>query len=297
MFENRTPLVFFGSDQIAANTIKNLSKQSIQPQLIVTSEDKPVGRKQTVTPPPPKKQAELAGIKVHQPPKLKGKHLETTQSLLKSYRDGIFVVVSYGQILPSEIIDLPRFGCLNLHFSLLPRWRGPAPMTNTILYDHSAGLSVIKMDTQMDHGPILSSQEITATPWPPSITQLREELTREGGRLLATTIHKWLNGQITPQEQDHSRATYCRKITKKDAELDPSDEPAFNYRKILAYQEWPRPHFFINYQGKRMRIIVTEAELTPQKELLIKRIIPEGKKEMDWQEFKQRYPLIDSPFS
>jgi methionyl-tRNA formyltransferase len=238
-----------------------------------------------------KTEAEAAGIPVYQP-----EHFRTIEDhppLTEGSWD-LFVVVAYNHILPAWLLGLPTHGAVNLHPSLLPRWRGASPIRSVILNDERiTGVTVMLLDDKMDHGPILAQEvvELPTTNWPIAGQALDTILADAGATLLAETIPQWLSGAIAPQEQPHEAATYCGKITKADGELalDPYHLPngPEAYRLlclIRAYDGWPGTYFFHN--GTRIKIL--DAHLSSEGTLTITRIIPEGKGPVDWQQYFPR---------
>jgi methionyl-tRNA formyltransferase len=257
------------------------------PDLIVAAPDKPAGRGKNLTPPLVKIWAEEHGIKILQPEKLDP--VFSHQLTVDSY--DLFIVASYGKIIPKETLEIPKYGSLNIHPSLLPRFRGASPIESQILLDEKiVGVSIILMDEKMDHGPILSQEILEPESWPPKASLLEEKLAKIGGELLASVIPEWIEGNIESQEQDHKQATFTKKITKDDALIKLEDDPYENLLKIRAYDKWPRAYFFVSKgntsASRRIRITITEAHLE-NKELVIDRVIPEGKKEMNWSDFER----------
>ncbi len=193
----------------------------------------------------------------------------------------LFIVASFGKIIPKSVLDLPKQGCLNVHPSLLPKYRGPSPIQNQILDGGEVGVTIIKMDEEMDHGPILAQEAITLIPWPDHYDAVEEKLARAGGQLLV----KVLSESMTEKEQDHAQATYVKMIQKEDGLLDLKSDAETNYRKVLAYSTWPHAYFFFKKKtGEEVRVVVKDAEVkngifTPT------RVIPAGKKEMIWADF------------
>lgn len=272
-------IVFFGTPEIAATILEELKASGIVPALVVTNPDRPVGRKQTMTPPPVKVWAEKESVEVLQPEDLKD---EQTLAPLFNTEWDLFIVAAYGGILPKKLLELPEHGVLNVHPSLLPKFRGASPIRSAILSDErETGVTIMQMDEKMDHGPIVAQArvEIAKEDWPLSGHILDDILAHAGGELLAETIPAWLEGAITPEEQDHEKATYCQKISKDMGELDLKDDPYQNLLKIRAFDGWPGT-FFYDENGKRVKI--TEAELTADGSLKILKVIPEGKKEIDF---------------
>ncbi len=204
---------------------------------------------------------------------------------LKELQPDLFVVASFGKILPQEILNIPAHGSLNVHPSLLPELRGPAPIQNIILGHGAPGVTIIKMDEQMDHGPILAQEAVTLATLPDHYDIVEEQLARAGGKLLADTIPSWIEGDLTPVPQDDTKATYIKLIKKEDGLLDLAAPAEENVRKVLAYSTWPGAYFFFKRKtGEEIRVVVKDARaesgvFTPT------RVIPAGKKEMDWESF------------
>jgi peptide deformylase len=204
---------------------------------------------------------------------------------LKKLDADVFVVASFGKILPKELIELPKFGTLNVHPSLLPELRGASPIQNTILGKGEPGVTIIKMDEKMDHGPMLAQEAVTVEPWPDHYNVVEEKLGRIGGALLAAVMPKWIAGEIKAKEQKHDQTTFTKLIKKEDGLLDLEDSPEKNLRKVLAYSTWPGAYlFFKSKTGKEIRVVVKDAKVEEGK-FIPTRVVPAGKKEMDWQSF------------
>lgn len=201
---------------------------------------------------------------------------------LRALNADFFVVASFGKILPKEILEMPKHGCINVHPSLLPAYRGPSPIQNQILDNaREVGVTIIKMDEQMDHGPILAQEKIEIAPFPDHYDVVEEKLGRAGGKLLAEV----LENELKEIPQDDSQATYVKMIKKEDGLLNLSDAPETNVRKVLAYSTWPGAYLFHKRKdGKEIRVVVKDAKVengifTPTS------VIPAGKKEMSWDAF------------
>ena len=205
---------------------------------------------------------------------------------LASLDADVFVVASFGKILPQAVIDLPRHGMLNVHPSLLPRLRGSSPIQNTIINkEEKVGVSIIRMDALMDHGPILAQREVEIEPWPDYYETVEEKLGRTGGRILAGIMPNWISGELEAQEQEHAEATFTKLVKKEDGLIEESESEESKWRKVLAYSAWPKAHFFFTKKnGQQVRIVVNKAELFEGK-FTPTRVTPEGKKEMGWQDF------------
>jgi methionyl-tRNA formyltransferase len=167
---------------------------------------------------------------------------------------------------------------------MLPRWRGASPIQSAILHDKNTGVTIMLVDAEMDHGPIVAQARIELEGWPPKASVLSEILASEGGRLLGEIIPNWIAGTITPEAQDPAKATFCKKIQKEDGHIELDGDAEQNYRKIQAYDLWPGTYFFAERNGKEIRVKIAEAELTDGT-LHINRVIPEGKSEMDYEDF------------
>jgi len=273
--EKEIKFVFFGTDDFSVSILDELKKADLIPSLIVAAPDRPKGRGLVMTSPETKIWAESRGINVMQPEKLNDSFI----SNLKAETWNLFIVASYGKIIPQSVLDIPTNGVLNVHPSLLPKWRGASPVEAQILNDDTeVGVTIMLVDDKMDHGPILSQAIVDVPYWPMRGSELQKLSAIEGGRLLAETITDWVDGNIEEQEQDHDTATFSKKIKKEDALLDLKEDAYQNLLKIRAFDIWPRAYFF-DEEGKRM--IITDAEVKDEK-LIIKRVIPEGKKEIDF---------------
>lgn len=276
MHKTKLNFVFFGTSEEAVYALESLNKKGYIPKLIVTTPDRPVGRKQLLTPPLAKKWALDHSIPVFQPEKIDQNSIKK----IKEERADIFIVVGYGKILPKDLIDISAHKALNIHTSLLPLYRGPTPVQGPILSgDDQTGVTIIVVDPEMDHGPIVAQEKyvLKGHEMEPELTKT---LFTRGGELLAEILPDWIDGKIIPKEQNHTEATFTKKLKKEDGEIDLSDDPVKNYNKFRAYAAWPRTFFFKD--GKR--IIITKARLEDGK-FIIERIIPEGGKEI-------KYPSI-----
>ena len=232
--DKKIKIAFFGTPEVAVYVLDELEKFGILPDIAITASNKPKGRKMILTPPPAKVWAEKHGIPVKQPEKL----LDIADKL----KDGgynLFIVAAYGKIIPKKILDIPKHGILNVHPSLLPRLRGASPIQSAILEEDKTGVTIMAIDEEMDHGPIVAQEEIEISDWPPKANELEEILARRGGQILAKIIPKWVAGEIKPVEQKHDKATYCKKITKQDGLIDLDEEAEMIKRKVCAFTPWP----------------------------------------------------------
>jgi peptide deformylase len=205
---------------------------------------------------------------------------------LKKLNADLFIVASFGKILPQELIDLPKYKTLNVHPSLLPKLRGASPIQNLILSDNDLpGTTIMRMDEQMDHGPILTQVPIPITPWPDHYQVVEEKLGRASGRILGIILPKWIAGEMHEIPQDDLESTYTKLIKKEDGLLDLHDPAEVNYKKVLAYSRWPGAYmYYKNKRGKEIRVVVKEAQVINHT-FVPMRVVPAGKKEMLWQDF------------
>src|SRR3989338_8344834 len=219
--------VFFGTSEEAVYVLDVLFARGIAPSLIVTPPDRPVGRHQELTPPKAKIWAEEHFISTFQPEKINAEAIET----INETGVDVFVVVGYGKILPQALIDLPKHKTLNVHPSLLPLYRGPTPIEASILSgEKETGVSIIVVDSEVDHGPIVLQEKHSLTD-EETTPELTKKLFTRGGEILAEILPKWIEGKIIPREQDHTKATYTKKLKKEDGLVDLATEsPSELYR-------------------------------------------------------------------
>lgn len=266
--------VYFGTPEFSTIVLDELKEAGFLPSLIITAPDRPVGRKYIMTPPPVKVWADDNNIECWQP-----EHPRDITEKLSEQKWDLFVVASYGYIVSQKLLDIPNHGVLNVHTSLLPKYRGASPIESAILNgDTETGSTIMKMSLGMDEGPILAQ---TVFPLATQITkpELFEKLAHDGGKLLAETITPWIQGEILEQEQDKERASYCGKIKKADADLTSNDDITRD-RKYRAYYGWPGSFIM----DGNLRLKITDAHFDG-KTFMIKRIIPAGKKEMNYQQY------------
>jgi len=275
--------VFWGTPDVASETLEILKQNDYIPSLIITAPDKPQGRKMLITPPPVKIWAIENNVPYLQPESLAKPFLTRPyfflkgkgKALLEALPD-ISIVVAYGKIIPEEILNLPKLGSINIHYSLLPKYRGASPVESAILNgDTETGISIQKMEYKMDTGPIIAQEKIEIEP-EEKASELRKRLIKIGGNLLIKILPNFINGKIKLIPQDERQASVCKKIKKEDGLVNLEIElPSDLYNKFRAYATWPRTFFF--KEGKR--IIITEAKLE-NREFKILKIIPEGGKEI-----------------
>jgi methionyl-tRNA formyltransferase len=242
-------IVFMGTPQFAVTILESLLQSSYQVLAVYTQPDKPAGRGHRVVFPSVKKLALERQIPVIQPETFKSSE---EVKKLASFQPELIIVAAFGAILPEEVLSLPKFACLNVHPSLLPRHRGPSPVANTILCgDELTGVTIMLMDAGMDTGPILAQEKVGIS-FMDTAGSLSSKLADVGAKLLVETLPKWLGGELRPQAQDESQATYSKVITSKDAEIDWHLSSVELWRKVRAYNPWPSCYTW--WQGKRLKI-------------------------------------------
>jgi len=283
-------MIFFGTSSLSILVLERLMELGLIPDAVVTVTDKPQGRKMLMTPPPLKAWAEERGITV-----LQFERLDANAALALSKagkggtRPDVFVVASYGKIIPQAVLDIPEHGCLNVHPSLLPKYRGASPMPSTILADEPhTGVVIIQMDSQMDHGPVIARKEMDIEPWPLKLSELEMLLAKAGADILAEALPSYLAGTGMKEEQDHSKATQTSKFKKEDGRISldelTGDAGWKTYLRFSALEELTGIYFIIKAD---IRVKVKQAGWDADaRQMNILRVTPEGKKEMSWKEFE-----------
>lgn len=283
---------FFGTGPLAESVLASLVRAGYIPKVIITKPDTLQGRHMQLTAPHIKTWAEMKGIKVLQPEKLSD---EEFHYKLQDTNYDLFIVASYGKIIPENILNIPKHGTLNVHPSLLPLYRGPSPIESVLLDGYiTTGVSIIKLDNEMDHGPILVQNAFDIN-GEATAGELEVECGQIGGELLVQVLPSYLDGELIPKKQDHSKATFCKKIIKDLGEISLEIDAITVRRKFRSLTPWPGVFFFIKHNDKLIRIKITQVDLSTPIEVtdlaqdVIKSVIPEGKKEMDWESFKRGY--------
>jgi len=288
-------IIFFGTPRFGATILEGLIKNNYKPVLVITAPDKPVGRKQIITPSPVKIMAQKYNILVEQPKKIKnlketlwGVRLRASKKI-KNLKPDLGIVAAYGYIIPQEILSIPKYGFLNVHPSLLPKHRGASPIQTAILNgDKETGVTIILMDEKMDHGPIITQTKYKI---PDDINhkELDSELAKQGAHLLVKTLPKWINSEIEAKAQDESKTTYTKILKKEDGKINWKKSVEEIERQIRAFCPWPGTFAFIKHKSEILRVKILEAGISKEKKLIIKKLQPEGKKVMTLEEFKKGY--------
>lgn len=297
---------FFGSSKNSLTVLRTLNEAGFDIVLIVTAPPRPVGRKQVVTKSPPHQFAEKKEIPVLSPEKIDADFvIDFKKHLLE-----VCIVADYARLIPKEALDHPKHGCLNLHPSLLPRWRGSSPGEAAILHgDKATGVTIIKMDEQFDHGPIISQfeEEILDTDTSESLYQ---RLFSAGAKVVTTILPAWIEGRIIPREQDHTQASFAYRLDRDDGflswpliqkaiqglSLAPEERPGkwkmvygkwpiVVERAIRAFHPWPGIWTNVPYKAGMKRLKILSAHLAGQ-QLILDNVQFEGKQPSRFDQIK-----------
>ena len=254
-------MVFMGTPDYSVKTLKTLYDKGHDIVGVFAQPDKPVGRKQILTPPPVKVLAEELNIPVYQPNTLRnGEALE----IIKELNPEVIVVVAYGKILPKEILEFPKYGCINGHASLLPKYRGASPIQWCIVCgEKQTGVTIMQMDEGMDTGDILTTEVVDILP-EETAEELFERLSDISAELMASTIKKIDNNEVTPIKQNENEATYAPIIKKEMAHLDFNEDAEKIACAIRGYYSWPCAYFLLD--GKRVKVISAKVSDKTSKE-------------------------------
>lgn len=241
-------VIFMGTPTIAADIFAALLQDNYNIISAYTQPDKKVGRKQIIEKSPVKILAEKNSIPVYDPRKLDEVAIEE----LRQQKPDLIILIAYGKILPLAVLDAPRLGAVNIHPSLLPKFRGPSPIQNVLLAgEKMTGTTVMLMDAGMDTGEILKQAEITVSD-SETYAELEKKLTTLSIETLLETLPKWLAGEVAPQKQAAANATYCKMIRKEDGKIDWNDSAQVSHNKYRAFKSWPG--IFTLWNGKRLKL-------------------------------------------
>ncbi|MDE1713426.1 methionyl-tRNA formyltransferase (plasmid) [Chromobacterium amazonense] len=247
-------LIFAGTPEFAAAALRALIAAGHEIPLVLTQPDRPAGRGMKLKPSPVKEVALAHGLRVEQPEKLRG-NLEA-QQMLRDVGAELMVVAAYGLILPQDVLDIPARGCLNIHASLLPRWRGAAPIQRAILAgDHETGITIMQMDVGLDTGDMLSIHPV-AIAGDETAATLHDKLAACGAQAIVETLGRL--DAIAPQKQPEEGVTYAQKLSKAEAEIDWTLPAAAVARAIRAYN--PAPGAFTSLNGEPLKLWMASAE-------------------------------------
>jgi len=304
-------IIFMGTADLACASLRALHREpSFQVIAVVSQPDKPKGREMKLQPTPVKELALAEGLPVLQPRRARD---EEFIDQLRDLQPDLIVVAAYGQILPQSLLDIPRLGCLNVHTSLLPKYRGAAPIQWAILDgDAETGVTIMKMDAGLDTGPMLSTVKTAITPEDNAQT-LHDRLAAVGGELLVKTIPDYAEGKISPIPQPAEGASYARKISKEDGQIDWAQSARVLWNRVRGFTPWPGAFTHLSEDGKprllKVWLAQIESELSGapgeilradkqgivvgcgQQSLRILQLQREGGRRLSAQEFLAGHPL------
>ncbi|MDD2647115.1 MAG: methionyl-tRNA formyltransferase [Patescibacteria group bacterium] len=263
---NNLKIVFWGTPEFAAIILDKMISAGYKPMAIVTAPDKPIGRKQTILPSLVKNLAVKNNITVFQPERIKNN--DTFYQQLKGLKADLFIVAAYGLIIPDKILHLPKYSALNIHPSLLPKYRGSSPIQAAILNgDKETGTTLMLMDELMDHGPIIANDKLSLA-GDETCETLTAKLAELSSKLLIITIPSWIDNRIIPTPQYHDQSTYTKIIDKKDGRID-WHAPAIEIeRAVRAYWPWPTAYSVIKSTDKNIdqkKIKILKANILSEK--------------------------------
>jgi methionyl-tRNA formyltransferase len=241
-------ILFAGTPEFARESLEALVAAGLTPALVLTQPDRPAGRGKQLAESPVKKFAKQANIPLWQPVTLKD---STAIARLAAEKPDVFIVAAYGLLLPQAVLDIPRCGCVNVHASLLPRWRGASPIQAAILAgDSNTGVSLMQMEAGLDSGPVLAAETLLISP-EETAGSLQGRLAALGASLLVRTLPAILQGTCDAQPQDPHKVTLAGKIRTDDAQLDWHQAAEFNSRKVRAYN--PQPGAWFRFGDERIK--------------------------------------------
>lgn len=246
-------VVYFGTHHFSAHILESLIKSGVfEIKLVITQPDRPVGRKKEIQASPVKVIAQKYNIKIEQPETLKNYNLSETADLN--------ITCQYGLIIPNTILDTAKHGSINVHTSLLPKYRGASPIQSVLINgEKETGITVMLMDAKMDHGDILRQQKITIYP-DDTTTELNNKMLAIAPELLIATASDYIEGKITPQVQIHEEATFCKEFAREDGKIDWSKTGEQIYNLYRGLTPWPG--IWTEYNGKRLKLL----EIKPAQE-------------------------------
>lgn len=310
MEKSRTKIVFMGTSLFAKEILAGLVEEGYNVEAVFTRPDKKIGREQKLNISSVKEIAAMHSIQICQPDEFNAEIVNEVKILTPD----IIVVTAYGKILPRNLLEIPTFGCLNIHASLLPKYRGPSPIQNALLNDdQKTGVTLIKMDSGIDTGDILSRKEIPIEKSDNAET-LSKKLSMLGKSLLLETLPLVFEKKVKPQKQDEQKATFCQLIEREDGHIFWNEEARVIYNKFRALFPWPGIFTFCRITGKMRRlklckISIDEAESEVKKNIgevfeddnriciqaakgkvILEEVQLEGKKPMTVKELLMGYP-------
>lgn len=274
--------VFFGTPHIAETALQKLVEGGLVPSLVVTGMDKKQGRGMVLTPTPVKAFAEAHGIPILTPVKITP---EVISELKEQGPWDFFVVVAYGKILKQELLDIVNGKVINIHPSLLPKYRGPSPIESVLLSDDTeTGVTVMEIDALVDHGPIIAQESFDLPPETVR-TDLETKSAIQGADMILNHIEAYVSGTSVPTPQDHDASTHTKKIQKEDGDITTLASDWEKWKHFRAYIGWPGTYFYTTHKGARVRVKITKAHW--DNAFVIDEVIPENQKPLPFSVFEK----------
>lgn len=272
-------VLFMGTPDFAVPGLRALAAATdLEIVGVFTQPDKPVGRRQVLTPPPIKTLALENSWPIFQPNKIK-----PAAETIRDLKPDLVVVIAYGKIIPPEILALPTHGIINVHASLLPKYRGAACLNAPILNgDGETGVTIMKMAAGLDTGPILRQAKIKLS-GQETLPELHDRLAQLGAELLVPTLQDYLAGRIIPQPQDESTASYVKTLTKEDGHIDWTKSAAAIERLIRAYNPWPGSYGLVGADGAILKILAADSKILKTGTLASNNQSADGQKRKNYQ--------------
>ncbi len=288
--KNKTKILFIGTGQFAVPILEKLINSDYKITAVITVPDKSAGRQRELTASPIKRIALKHKLSILQPEKI-----SNFESQISDLSPDLIITADYGQIIPAKILKIPEFGCLNLHPSLLPKYRGSSPIQTAILKgERITGITIMLMDEKMDHGPIIAQEKIIIKD-NDNYQTLEKELSQKSANLLIKILPQYLKKEIKSILQEHGKATYTKIFTRQHGQIDLKQSAEQIQRMVRAFYPWPGAWLILN--NKRIKILKAKAINQQDKAaiktkngyLLLELVQPAGKNPMTGQEFAQGY--------
>jgi len=310
MTDENIKIIFFGTPEFAAVILKSLVDNKYNIVAVFTQPDKKVGRKQKIEFSPVKDLALKNKIKIFQPESLRDSGLDEE---IKSIKPDLFVVAAYGKIFSKGILEIPKYGAINVHASLLPKYRGASPVQCAILAgEKETGITLMKMNEKMDEGDILAQEKIEIGE-DEKADILLKRLSKTGADMIVGFVPDWTQGKIKPVPQNHSEVSYCKQVLREDGKIEWNSSAEEISRAWRAYHPWPGIYSVLSLKNQLKRLKLLEIEIVPNMNtgekngkiieynqkiavqaknglMILKKIQLEGKKEMEIDIFARGYP-------
>lgn len=263
--KNKYKLIFIGTPEFAVPSFLSVLKSDkFNVEAVITQPDKKSGRHRKIIKSPIKKLSQENNIKLYQPNNLSNNELVSD---IKKINPDILLVVAYGKIIPKKILNIPKYGCINIHPSLLPKYRGPSPMQSAILKgDKYSGISIMLMNEKMDAGDILYQKQVNIDNY--NIEKLHDSMSKLAADLIVSVMIKWINNAIKAKTQDDKKATYSKIINKSDGKINWNRSAEEIIRQFRAYHPWPGVYTHLKMKEKKTIVKLINIKINKNKNKL-----------------------------